>query len=281
MKVLKGAEVSAKIKEQVSQMMEGLEGPAPKLAIVRVGEKPDDMSYERGAVKKMENFGLRVRSYVFPEQISDRDFKAEFDKINNDPDVAGILLLRPLPKQIAETDIEKMIDPEKDLDGISPANIAKVFAGDKTGFAPCTAEAVIEVLKANGIDMTGKNVTIVGRSMVVGRPLSMLMLKENATVTICHTRTRDLETECRRAEILVAAAGKAKMLDGRHVGQDAIVIDVGINVDENGKLCGDVDFPSIEPLASMATPVPGGVGAVTTAVLAKHLVLAGRRQRGN
>ena len=262
-------------------MMEGLEGPAPKLAIVRVGEKPDDMSYERGAVKKMENFGLRVQTYVFPEQISDSDFKAEFSAINRDPDVSGILLLRPLPKQIAETDIEKMIDPEKDLDGISPANIARVFAGDKTGFAPCTAEAVIEVLKANEIDMTGKNVTIVGRSMVVGRPLSMLMLKENATVTICHTRTRDLETECRRAEILVAAAGKAKMLDGRHVGQDAIVIDVGINVDENGKLCGDVDFPSIEPLASMATPVPGGVGAVTTAVLAKHLVLAGRRQRGN
>lgn len=278
MKTLKGAEVSAKIKEQVTQMMEGLEGPAPKLAIVRVGEKPDDMSYERGAVKKMENFGLRVQTYAFPEQISDSEFKAEFKAINDDPDVSGILLLRPLPKQIAETDIEKMIDPGKDLDGISPANIAKVFAGDSTGFAPCTAEAVIEVLKANEIDMTGKNVTIVGRSMVVGRPLSMLMLKENATVTICHTRTRDLEAECRRAEILVAAAGKAKMLDGRHVGQDAIVIDVGINVDENGKLCGDVDFQSIEPLASMATPVPGGVGAVTTAVLAKHLVLAGQRQ---
>ena len=236
MKTLKGAEVSAKIKEQVTQMMEGLEGPAPKLAIVRVGEKPDDMSYERGAVKKMENFGLRVQTYVFPEQISDSEFKAEFSAINRDPDVSGILLLRPLPKQIAETDIEKMIDPEKDLDGISPANIAKVFAGDKTGFAPCTAEAVIELLKANEIDMTGKNVSIVGRSMVVGRPLSMLMLKENATVTICHTRTRDLEAECRRADILVAAAGKAKMLDGRHVGQDAIVIDVGINVDENGKL---------------------------------------------
>lgn len=281
MKTLKGAEVSAKIKEQVTQMMEGLEGPAPKLAIVRVGEKPDDMSYERGAVKKMENFGLRVRTYVFPEQISDSDFKAEFSAINRDPDVSGILLLRPLPKQIAETDIEKMIDPEKDLDGISPANIAKVFAGDKTGFAPCTAEAVIEVLKVNEIDITGKNVTIVGRSMVVGRPLSMLMLKENATVTICHTRTRDLEAECRRAEILVAAAGKAKMLDGRHVGQDAIVIDVGINVDENGKICGDVDFQSIESMASMATPVPGGVGAVTTAVLAKHLVLAGQRQRRN
>lgn len=278
MKTLKGAEVSAKIKEQVSQMMETLEGPAPRLAIIRVGEKPDDMSYERGAVKKMEKFGLDVKTYVFPEDIGDREFKEEFSKINSDPEVAGILLLRPLPKQIAETDIEKMIDPGKDLDGISPANIAKVFAGDKTGFAPCTAEAVIEVLKANDIGMTGKKVTIVGRSMVVGRPLSMLMLKENATVTICHTRTKDLEAECQRAEILVAAAGKAKMLDGSHVGHDAVVIDVGINVDENGNLCGDVDFESIEPKASMATPVPGGVGAVTTAVLAKHLVLAARRQ---
>ena len=278
MLILKGGEVSAGIKGQVTRILEGMEGPAPKLAIVRVGEKPDDMSYERGAMKKMENFGLRVQSYVFPSDITDEDFKEEFGAINSDPDVTGILLLRPLPKQIAEKDIEKMIDPEKDLDGISPANIAKVFAGDDTGFAPCTAEAVMEVLKANHIDMTGKRVTIVGRSMVVGRPLSMLMLKENATVTICHTRTKDLEATCRFAEILVAAAGRAKMLDNRYVGRDAIVIDVGINVDDNGKLCGDVDFESISDTASMATPVPGGVGAETTAVLAKHLVQAALRK---
>ena len=276
---LKGGEVSAGIKGQVARMLEDMEGPAPKLAIVRVGEKPDDMSYERGAMKKMESFGLRAQSYVFPSDIADEDFKKEFGKINDDPDVTGILLLRPLPKQIAEKDIEKMIDPGKDLDGISPANIAKVFAGDDTGFAPCTAEAVVEALKANHIDMTGKRVTIVGRSMVVGRPLSMLMLKENATVTICHTRTKDLEATCRAAEILVAAAGRAKMLDNRYVGRDAVVIDVGINVDDNGKLCGDVDFESIGDLASMATPVPGGVGAVTTAVLAKHLVQAALRKR--
>ena len=162
----------------------------------------------------------------------------------------------------------------------SRSNIAKVFAGDSTGFAPCTAEAVIEVLKANNIPITGKRVTIVGRSMVVGRPLSMLMLKENATVTICHTRTRELEATCRDGEILVAAAGRAKMLDSRYVGRDAVVIDVGINVDENGKLCGDVDFDSISETASMATPVPGGVGAVTTAVLAKHLLCAALRRAG-
>lgn len=269
---LKGAEVSAKIKEQVQEILAAHDGPAPKLAIVRVGENPDDMSYERGAIKKMEAFGLRVQSYVFPGDMEDEEFKQEFARINEDEDVDGILLLRPLPKQICEKDIENMIDPAKDLDGISPVNIARVFTGDPEGFAPCTAEAVIEVLKANNIPITGKKVTIVGRSMVVGKPLSMLMLKENATVTICHTRTVDLPGECRQAEILVAAAGRAKMLNGDYVGQDAVVIDVGINVDESGKLCGDVDFDTITDRASMATPVPGGVGAVTTAVLAKHLV---------
>lgn len=274
---LKGAEVSAAIREQVTERLAALDGFVPRLAIIRVGEKTDDMSYERGATKKMENFGLRVQSYVYPADISDEAFKAEFLKINEDPDVTGILLLRPLPKQICEKDIEQMIDPQKDLDGISPLNIAKVFAGDSTGFAPCTAEAVIEVLKANQIPIEGKRVTIVGRSMVVGKPLSMLMVKESGTVTICHTRTKDLKGTCRNAEILVAAAGRAKMLDREYVGQDAVVIDVGINVDENGKLCGDVDYESIQNVASMATPVPGGVGAVTTAVLAKHLVQAAKR----
>lgn len=278
MKILKGAEVSAKIKEEITQILEGLHGEVPKLAIVRVGENPDDMSYERGAIKKMEAFGLRVESYHFPADISDEAFQAEFQKINKDADVTGILMLRPLPKQICETDIERMIDPKKDVDGISPENIAKVFAGDSTGFAPCTAEAVMEMLRANEISVEGKRVTVVGRSMVVGKPLSMLMLKANGTVTVCHTRTADLKGTCKNAEILVAAAGKAKMLNGDYVGQDAVVLDVGINVDENGKLCGDVDFESLDGKAAAATPVPGGVGAVTTAVLAKHLVQAAARR---
>ena len=272
--ILKGAAVSAKIKEQVEELAAGLKGRTPRLAIVRVGERPDDLSYERGALKKMESFGLVGESFPFPQDITDEAFKAEFAKINENPDIDGILLLRPLPKQIKEKDIEHMIDPRKDLDGISPENIARVFAGDDTGFAPCTAEAVVEVLKANDIPLTGKWVAIVGRSMVVGRPLSMLMLKENATVTICHTRTENLKETCKNAQILVAAAGRARMLDASYVGKDAVVVDVGINVDEDGKLCGDVDFDSLEGTASMATPVPGGVGAVTTAVLARHLVLA-------
>ena len=277
---LKGAEVSAKIKEQVTEDLKKLGGTIPTLAIVRVGEKPDDMSYERGAKKKLESFGLKAVSFVFPEDITDQDFKEAFRKICEDEQVTGILLLKPLPKQICEKDIDRMINPKKDLDGISPENIAKVFAGDPTGFAPCTAEAVIEVLKAYDIPITGKRATVVGRSMIVGKPLSMLLLKENATVTVCHTRTADLKGTCKNAEILVAAAGKAKMLDGDYVGEGAVVIDVGINVDGDGKLCGDVDFASIQEKAAMATPVPGGVGAVTTAVLAAHLVRAALQQAG-
>ena len=272
---LRGKKVSDGIKEYVSKELETLTF-VPKLAIVRVGENPDDMSYERGATKKLKSFGLDVASYVFPQDISDEDFKKAFKNINEDDEVTGILLLRPLPRTINEKDIENMIDPKKDLDGISPINIAKVFAGDTTGFSPCTAEAVIEVLKAYDIELTGKRVTVVGRSMVVGKPVSMLLLKENATVTMTHTRTVDLKKTCSDAEIVITAAGHAKMLNSDYCGQDAVMIDVGINVDENGKLCGDVDYATLDGKASAATPVPGGVGTVTTAVLAKHLIQAAK-----
>lgn len=272
---LRGKKVSDGIKEYVSKELETLSF-VPKLAIVRVGENPDDMSYERSATKKLKSFGLDVASYVFPQNISDEAFKKAFKDINEDDEVTGILLLRPLPRTINEKDIENMIDPKKDLDGISPINIAKVFAGDTTGFSPCTAEAVIEVLKAYDIELTGKRVTVVGRSMVVGKPVSMLLLKENATVTMTHTRTVDLKKTCSDAEIVVAAAGRAKMLNSDYCGQDAVMIDVGINVDENGKLCGDVDYATLDGKASAATPVPGGVGTVTTAVLAKHLIQAAK-----
>lgn len=272
---LRGKKVSDGIKEYVSKELETLSF-VPKLAIVRVGENPDDMSYERSATTKLKSFGLDVASYVFPQDISDEAFKKAFKDINEDDEVTGILLLRPLPRTINEKDIENMIDPKKDLDGISPINIAKVFAGDTTGFSPCTAEAVIEVLKAYDIELTGKRVTVVGRSMVVGKPVSMLLLKENATVTMTHTRTVDLKKTCSDAEIVVAAAGRAKMLNSDYCGQDAVMIDVGINVDDNGKLCGDVDYSTLDGKASAATPVPGGVGTITTAVLAKHLIQAAK-----
>lgn len=270
---LRGADVSAKIKEQVQEQLAVL-AKVPKLAIVRVGNRPDDISYEKGAVKKMQAFGLEAECFSFPETISDEEFKLEFRKINENEEIDGILMMRPLPKQIRERDIEKMIDPTKDLDGISPENIAKVFSGDESGFAPCTAEAVMEMLLLNGFSLKGKRAVVVGRSMVVGKPLAMLLLKENATVTICHTKTEDLAARCREADLLLAAAGKAGLITADFVKDGAVVLDVGINVDADGHLCGDVDFAGIEGKAAYATPVPGGVGGVTTAVLAKHLVRA-------
>jgi methylenetetrahydrofolate dehydrogenase (NADP+)/methenyltetrahydrofolate cyclohydrolase len=274
MEILKGLPVANAINEKLMEQVKSIEGPLPHLAIIRVGERPDDCSYERGAVKKMDKVGVRCTTYIFDADIDNETFQAEFDKINENPDIDGILMLRPLPKQLDEKQIENKIDPRKDLDGISPLNLAKVYAGDESGYAPCTAEAVIEMLDYAGIDIKGKRVTVVGRSLVIGKPVSMLLMKRNATVTVCHTKTVDMEGTCRNAEILVAAAGAARMIKKDYVAEGAIVVDVGINVDEEGNLCGDVDFDAITDIAAIATPVPGGVGSVTTSVLAKHLVKA-------
>lgn len=274
MEILKGLPVANAINEKLMEQVKSIEGPLPHLAIIRVGERPDDCSYERGAVKKMDKVGVRCTTYTFDADIDNETFQAEFDKINENPDIDGILMLRPLPKQLDEKQIENKIDPRKDLDGISPLNLAKVYAGDESGYAPCTAEAVIEMLDYAGIDIKGKRVTVVGRSLVIGKPVSMLLMKRNATVTVCHTKTVDMEGTCRNAEILVAAAGSARMIKKEYVADGAVVIDVGINVDDEGSLCGDVDFDAISDIAAIATPVPGGVGSVTTSVLAKHLIKA-------
>lgn len=274
MDILKGLPVANAINEKLMEQVKSIEGPLPHLAIIRVGERPDDCSYERGAVKKMDKVGVRCTTYTFDADIDNETFQAEFDRINENPDIDGILMLRPLPKQLDEKQIENKIDPRKDLDGISPLNLAKVYAGDESGYAPCTAEAVIEMLDYAGIDIKGKRVTVVGRSLVIGKPVSMLLMKRNATVTVCHTKTVDMEGTCKNAEILVAAAGSARMIKKDYVAEGSIVVDVGINVDEEGNLCGDVDFDAITDIAAIATPVPGGVGSVTTSVLAKHLVKA-------
>ena len=274
MEILKGLPVANAINEKLMEQVKSIEGPLPHIAIIRVGERPDDCSYERGAVKKMDKVGVRCTTYTFDADIDNETFQAEFDKINENLDIDGILMLRPLPKQLDEKQIENKIDPRKDLDGISPLNLAKVYAGDESGYAPCTAEAVIEMLDYAGIDIKGKRVTVVGRSLVIGKPVSMLLMKRNATVTVCHTKTVDMEGTCKNAEILVAAAGSARMIKKDYVAEGAIVVDVGINVDEEGNLCGDVDFDAITDIAAIATPVPGGVGSVTTSVLAKHLVKA-------
>ena len=274
MEILKGLPVANAINEKLMEQVKSIDGPLPHLAIIRVGERPDDCSYERGAVKKMDKVGVRCTTYTFDADIDNETFQAEFDKINENPDIDGILMLRPLPKQLDEKQIENKIDPRKDLDGISPLNLAKVYAGDESGYAPCTAEAVIEMLDYAGIDIKGKRVTVVGRSLVIGKPVSMLLMKRNATVTVCHTKTVDMAGTCKNAEILVAAAGSARMIKKEYVADGAVVIDVGINVDDEGNLCGDVDFDAISDIAAAATPVPGGVGSVTTSVLAKHLVKA-------
>ena len=281
--LLKGIEVVNGMKEELSNRVSDLrnKGQLPCLGIIRIGERPDDLSYERGAVKRCEGIGLECKVFSFPADISNDDFISEFKRINGDGTVHGILVFRPTPGHIDEEAVKNLINPEKDVDCMSPVNIAKVFAADETGYAPCTPRAVMELLRHFDIPLKGKRITVVGRSMVVGKPLSMLLLKEHATVTICHTRTIDLAGECKKAEILIAAAGVPKMIDASFVNKGAIVIDVGINVDENGNLCGDVDFESVEPIAGSVTPVPGGVGTVTTSVLAMHTIDACGKQKNN
>lgn len=274
--LMKGADVAKTMKEDLTGEARRLKdrGILPSLTIVRVGARPDDLAYERGARKRMEMIGIECKVVELPETITQAEFEKTFFKINEDPKVHGILLFRPLPGHLDEGPVVSRINPLKDVDCMCPVNIAKVFSGDETGHAPCTPEAVMEMLDYYKIDPKGKKVTVIGRSMVVGKPLSMMLLKRHATVTICHTRTKDLTATCREAEILVAAAGKARMVTADMVGDGAVIVDVGINVDDKGNLCGDVDFDAAEPVTSYISPVPRGVGSVTSSVLAKHVLKA-------
>lgn len=278
-KLMLGTEVAKAMKEALTLKTERLkeQGIVPCLAIVRVGERPDDISYERGAKKKMEGIGIECRSIVLEEAISMVRFEEVIRGLNTEADVHGILLLRPLPKHLDEKQVKTWMDPEKDMDCMCDSNILKVFAGEKADYAPCTAEAVMEMLNYYQIPLAGKQVAIIGRSMVIGKPLAMLMLHAHATVTMCHSRSEEMDAICRNADILVAAAGKAKMVKAKMVKEGAVVVDVGINMDENGKLCGDVDFEDVETKVSAISPVPKGVGSITTSVLAKHVLLAAEK----
>lgn len=274
--VMYGAEVAKAMKESLLLRVETIKekGIFPCLAIVRVGERPDDLSYERGAVKRMEMLGISCKVFSFPEHISQEMLEEEFRKINAMEEIHGILLFRPLPEHLNEEPFKKLIDPRKDVDCMCLENFGKVFCGDETGYAPCTAEAVMEMLEYYHVPLEGKQVTIAGRSMVVGKPLSVLMLQKNGTVTIAHSRTSNLSETCQRADILVAAVGTPRLITADMVREGAVVVDVGIHVDEQGNLCGDVDYESVEKKASYISPVPRGVGSVTTSVLAKHVVRA-------
>ena len=279
MEILKGKPVADAVCIDVTKRVEDLKnnGICPKLAIVRVGEKPDDIYYESGAKKRMESVGIDVLSVVLPADIAQDTLEAKISEINGDASVHGILLLMPLPKAIDENRIKSLISVEKDIDGLTRESMVSLYEGTANGFAPCTPSAVMELLEHNKIDVSGKRVVIIGRSLVVGKPLSMLMLAKNATVTVCHSRTKDLPAVCRDADILVAAVGRARMVTVDYIREGAVVVDVGINMDDEGKMCGDVDFDSASGVAGAITPVPAGVGSITTSVLAKHVVIAAER----
>lgn len=279
--IIKGKPVADSMSENLIKEVNELskDGIIPKLAILRVGEKANDLAYERGALKKCETIGIETEVTVLAEGITQDQYIEALQKLNNDPKVNGILTLRPLPKGIDEEVIKHIIDPNKDVDCFNPLNTAKVMEGDKTGFPPCTPTAVVEILKHYNINLNGANVAVLGRSMVVGKPVAMLLLGENATVNICHSRTKNLAEVTSKADILVAAVGRARMITPEYVKEGAVVIDVGINAKpEGGGICGDVDTDSVLEKVSMITPVPAGVGSVTTSVLAKHVIKACKLQ---
>ena len=274
---LLGGPVAQKICENIIDRLEKPKksdkypGRLPKLAIVRVGKREDDLAYERGAVKRTEKVGMDCETFEFDTDITNEEFQKEFIKINSDNDIDGILLFMPLPKHINTQEAIANFCPDKDLDGLTLGNMAALYAGTD-GYAPCTAEAVIKLLEYSDIDVDGKNVTVIGRSNVIGKPVSMMLIDKNATVTVCHSHTKNLKDICQRAEILVAAIGRAKMIDDSYISDGTVVIDVGVNVDEDGNLCGDTDFESVSKKASLITPVPRGVGNITTSVLSEHLL---------
>ncbi|MBQ6303961.1 MAG: bifunctional 5,10-methylenetetrahydrofolate dehydrogenase/5,10-methenyltetrahydrofolate cyclohydrolase [Clostridiales bacterium] len=274
MQRLGGKEVADKIVNEIKVKVEELKGKGikPKLAILRVGAREDDLAYERGVLKRFETAGVEVEVTAAESSISQEDLDRTFDGINNDPKVHGILVFRPLPKGLSDEHMRRTIDPGKDSDFMDIRNMENVLAGVPDAAAPCTAEAVMSLIRHYNIETKGKKVTVVGRSLVIGKPVALLLTTANATVTVCHTRTLNIEEECRNADIIVACCGVAKMITEKFVRPGQIIIDVGMNVDEEGRLCGDVDYEGVSQIAEAVTPVPGGVGSITTAILLKHVV---------
>ncbi|MDO4554012.1 MAG: bifunctional 5,10-methylenetetrahydrofolate dehydrogenase/5,10-methenyltetrahydrofolate cyclohydrolase [Lachnospiraceae bacterium] len=278
-KQLLGKEVTKalndKIKDQVSALHQ--RGIDPTLAFIRVGERQDDISYERGAVKRCETLGVSYKKYLLPGDCTQQELMDTIADVNEDDNIHGVLMFRPLPKHLDEEAVVAALRPEKDVDGITEGSMFGVFAGTDEGFPPCTPQACMEILDHYGIDCTGKKAVVVGRSLVVGKPAAMMLLKKNATVTVCHTRTKDMPSVVKEADIVIVAAGRAGVVDGSYLSRGQVVIDVGINVNEEGKLCGDVNYDEAEKIVDMITPVPGGVGSVTTSVLVGHVVEAALR----
>lgn len=273
-RILKGKPVADSMQAALSEKAHELrkKGIIPKLCIIRVGERSDDIAYETGAVKKMTATGIEADRVILNASCTQEELEEVMKEKNSDEEVHGILMLRPLPAHLDEKKITQMISPEKDVDCMNPATLAGIFEPSEGFKTPCTPQAVIEMLRYYDIEMTGKKVAVLGRSSVIGKPVALLLLNENATVTICHSKTADLRETVREAEIVISAMGRAKMIDGSYIREGATLIDVGINTDEDGKLCGDADFESAEKVAGAISPVPGGIGSVTTTILAKNLL---------
>ena len=279
-KRLLGKEVTAALNERIKADAEALKakGVNPTLCIIRVGENESDISYERGATKRCETLGVACEKILLPEDVSQEELLATIDKVNKNDQIHGVLLFRPLPKHLDQSVIENALDPAKDVDCMTDGSMSGVFTGKNVGFPPCTPQACMEILDHYGIDCTGKKAVVVGRSLVVGKPAAMMLIKKNATVTVCHSRTVDMPSVVRDADIVIVAAGRAGVVDDTYLRAGQVVIDVGINVNAEGKLCGDVDFEKAEPIVEAITPVPGGVGSVTTSVLVGHVVEAAKRK---
>lgn len=277
--VLKGNVVAKEIKEKMKEKITELQksGIHPTLGIIRLGNNPGDISYEKSIIKACDAMGIKTSIFEEETSMDTEGLIKLIQKLNNDDLISGILLFRPIPKHIDEEAIRNAIDPKKDVDCMHPLNLEKIFEGDLSGLQPGTPKAAMEILLYNNIDLEGKNVVVINRSMVVGKPLAMMLLEKNATVTICHSRTKDLHEITKRADVVVTALGKPKFFDEKYFNSDSIVIDVGVGVDENGKLSGDVDYDNVFDLVKMITPVPGGVGSVTTTILLDQVVQAANK----
>lgn len=269
--IIDGKAVSQKIKEQVKVRVEKLksQGVTPGLAVVLVGDNSASLTYVRNKQRTCEALGMRSDLHEFPESLSEAELLSKIDELNNDPGIHGILVQLPLPKHIDEFKVINAISPLKDVDGFHPISVGNMMIG-KEAFLPCTPHGIMKLLEHYGIDPAGKHAVVIGRSNIVGKPVGQLLLQKDATVTYCHSKTQDLASFTRQADILVAAIGRAKFIDHTHIKPGAVIIDVGMNRDESGKLCGDVDYADILETASFATPVPGGVGPMTIAMLMEN-----------
>lgn len=274
--IIDGKKISQEIKDELKAEVEGIKSrgeKVPCLAVIQVGNDPASTVYVSNKKKACEYIGIGSKSFELKEETTQDELLSLIDDLNNDDEVTGILVQLPVPKHIDEDLIIRRIDPKKDVDGFHPMSVGALLIGEK-GFLSCTPAGVIQLLKRSGVEIAGKDCVVIGRSNIVGKPMSVLLLRENGTVTICHSKTKDLKEVCKRADILVVAIGKPKMIDASYIKEGAVVIDVGIHRMENGKLCGDVDYESAEKQASFITPVPGGVGPMTIAMLMKNCVEA-------